>query len=108
MKSKLDMDSGGSVEKLTVTVKGRVTMVGYRAFLAKKAQVLGLTGWVRNAKERPFFLGGEVNAYFEGERVQLEEILEACDNGPLGAGVKEVEAKWSKGKRVFGSFEILR
>lgn len=109
MRSKLSKKRvGNSVEKLTVSITGRVTMVGFRAFLAKKAQLLGLTGWVRNAKERPFFLGGEVNAHFEGTKIQLDEMLEVCYRGPLGAGVKKVEFKWSKGKRVFGSFEVLR
>lgn len=96
------------VDKLSVSIKGRVTMVGFRAFVAREAQALSLTGWVRNVKERPFFLKGAVDAHFEGEKEKLEAILAKCQKGPRGAGVKNIEVKWGKGKRVFGSFEVLR
>lgn len=97
-----------TIDKLSIAVTGRVTMVGYRAHVAKTAQALELTGWVRNVKEKFFFLNGEVDAYFEGDKKKLEQILAECKKGPLGAGVKEIKIKWSKGKRAFGSFEILR
>jgi len=96
------------IDKLTITVSGRVTMVGYRAFVAKRAQKLGLTGWIRNSKEKLFFLNGEVNAYFEGSKNDLEQILIDCKRGPIGSGVGQIKIKWGKGKKVFGSFEILR
>ena len=95
-------------DKLTISVTGRVTMVGYRAFVAKKAQKLKLTGWVRNVKENFFFLHGEVDAYFEGDKATLEQILAECKRGPLGSGVRQVKVKWGRGKKVFGSFEVLR
>jgi len=97
-----------TVDKLTITVKGRVTMVGYRAFVAKKAQSLDITGWIRNVNEKFFFLNGQVDAYFEGDKKKLEEVLVECKNGPFGSSIKDIKVKWSKGKRVFGSFEILR
>ncbi len=101
------MKSSG-IDKLTITVSGSVTMVGYRAFVAKRAQKLGLTGWIRNSKEKLFFLNGEVDAYFEGSKNDLDKILIECKRGPIGSGVKQIKTKWGMGKKVFGSFEILR
>jgi len=100
--------NSSEVDKLTITVSGRVTMVGYRAYVSKKAQKLGLTGWIRNSKEKFFFLNGEVDAYFEGSKTDLEQILIVCKKGPVGSGVKQIRTKWQRGKKVFGSFEILR
>ncbi|AYY11925.1 ATP-grasp domain-containing protein [Actinobacteria bacterium YIM 96077] len=37
---------------LQLTVRGRVTGVGYRAWMKRRAETFGLTGWVRNINER--------------------------------------------------------
>lgn len=96
-----------TVDKLSLSIIGRVTMVGFRGFVANRAQELSLTGWIRNVKERPFFLSGQVDCFFEGDKKGLDMILKECQKGPIGSGVKRVKVKWSKGKRVFGSFEVL-
>ena len=59
-----------------VTIKGKVQGVGYRYFVYRKAQVLGLKGWVRNLSN------GAVEAVFEGDEPSVARLLEACGEGP--------------------------
>ena len=68
-----------------VRITGRVQGVGYRAWTARDAARLGLSGWVRNLR------GGEVEAVFSGPRSTVEAMLVACSRGPEPAKVSKVE-----------------
>lgn len=75
-----------------VRVSGRVQGVYYRAFTLERAKALGVKGWVRNVP------GGGVEAFLEGERKQIGELLKAMKTGPTGAIIlgmelSELEAK---------------
>ncbi len=75
-----------------VRVSGRVQGVYYRAFTLERAKALGVKGWVRNVP------GGGVEAFLEGERKQIGELLKAMKSGPTGAIIlgmelSELEAK---------------
>jgi acylphosphatase len=71
-------------------IHGRVQGVGYRAWTAKNAQKLGLSGWVRNRTD------GTVEAVFAGDDTIVDEMLDACKKGPLAARVKQIDAtKWT-------------
>ena len=63
------------------TVYGRVQGVFFRAFAATEAQELGLTGYVRNLP------GGAVEVQAEGERKQLEVLIDCLEVGPPSAKV---------------------
>ena len=78
-----------SKARLHVTVHGRVQGVGFRYWVVEQAQRLDLTGWVRNLP------GREVEVLAEGERVDLEQLLERLKDGPLMARVTDVDADWS-------------
>ena len=87
-------------ERLRVLIHGRVQGVGFRYSTARKAQGLGLTGWVRN------LCTGSVEALFEGPRNTLEEMLCWCKHGPMIAKVKETEVNWERGAAEHSSFEV--
>ena len=56
--------------RATVTVHGRVQGVCFRMYACERAEDLGLTGWVRNTRDRT------VEAVFEGEEDPVpREIL---------------------------------
>ena len=82
-----------------VYVSGHVQGVFFRAHTEDVARGLGLCGWVRNLGD------GRVEAVFEGEREQLEEIIKYCRRGPPGARVTGVEVKWEDYKGEFSGFE---
>jgi acylphosphatase len=70
-------------------VSGRVQGVGFRFFVERVANQLGLRGYVRNLDD------GSVEAYAIGSKVLLEEFQRHLAAGPRGArvtGVQESEA----------------
>jgi len=89
-----------SKARLHVTVHGRVQGVGVRYWVVEQAQRLDLTGWVRNLP------GREVEVLAEGERVDLEQLLERLKDGPLMARVTDVDADWSDYRGDFDRFGV--
>ena len=61
--------------------------VGYRAWFSRKAQRLGLNGWVRNKYD------GSVEALLHGPDAILDHMTMACWTGPALARVDKVIAK---------------
>ena len=64
-------------------VKGKVQGVGFRYFVIKKAQNLGLSGWVRNLPD------GSVEARAEGRSETLEIFESSLKQGPAWSHVLE-------------------
>ena len=85
-----------------VKITGIVQGVNYRWQTLRQAQVFGINGWVRNMDN------GSVEACFEGEKEEVERMIEWCKIGPSGASVEEVEVEWEKYKSEFRSFSITR
>jgi len=84
-----------------VIVYGYVQGVFFRAFAARRATELGLTGYVRNL---PGEEAVEVNA--EGERKQLEELVGYLKVGPPAARVGKTVTKWSEYTGSYSRFSI--
>ncbi len=82
-------------------VYGRVQGVYFRAFALRQARELGLTGYVRNLSS-----GKAVEVQAEGERNQLERLIDSLKAGPPGARVERVEANWSEYTGSYADFEI--
>jgi len=83
-----------------VFVSGRVQGVFFRSETRYHARSRGVTGWVRNLPD------GRVEAVFEGEKEDVEQLIEFCKRGPPGARVAGVEVKWEKYKGEFQDFRI--
>ena len=86
---------------LLITVYGLVQGVFFRRFVQQHAVTLGLRGYVRNVPQ-----GGAVEVRTEGEREQLEKLLEYIKVGPRGSRVDRVEIEWSEYKGDFSKFEV--
>lgn len=87
-------------DALHVLVSGRVQGVGFRYATRVEALRLGLCGWVKNLAD------GKVEAWFEGEKPLLEEMLVWCATGPGWASVTQVHHEWSRGEKRCETFEI--
>ncbi len=74
-----------SNKAVTVRIRGRVQGVWFRGWTAGEASNRGLNGWVRNRAD------GSVEALFAGPATVVEEMLEACRQGPPMAVVRGVE-----------------
>lgn len=85
-----------------VIFHGRVQGVFFRANTRDKAEMYGLTGWVRNLRD------GTVEAVFEGKKSIIERLLSEIKKGKgMGyARVDSMNVMWKKYKGEFDSFKI--
>ena len=86
---------------LRVVVSGRVQGVMFRDFTRHVAARLGLTGYVHNLPG-----GRAVEVVAEGEREELEKLLEAVKRGPPHATVEKTEQEWSAYTGRYANFRI--
>jgi len=66
-------------------VKGRVQGVGYRYFVLREAEGLGVAGFARNLPD------GSVEVVAEGDDARLSQLEERLKKGPSFARVSGVE-----------------
>jgi len=71
-----------------LTIYGHVQGVGFRYFVKSKADLLGITGFVKNKPN------GIVYAEAEGEQEQLELFIALCRQGPSHAWVERVDLQY--------------
>ena len=95
------MSSAPELVSLHAIVHGRVQGVFFRAFVRRHAANLGLTGYVRNLPD-----GSSVEVWAEGKREKLEKLLHHLHQGPTGAWVEKVEARWGEYSGDYPSFGV--
>ena len=83
-----------------IIVSGRVQGVGYRYFVLRQAEYLGLTGYVRNLPD------GRVAVFAEGERLVIDQFKSVLAQGPRFARVENIEIIFSEYKAKFKSFSV--
>ena len=83
-----------------ILIHGRVQGVGYRYFVEDQAQTLSLVGWVRNLPQ------GDVEAYAEGSRNDLEQWIEQLRKGPPLSRVEKLSVDWPPPENRHSSFSI--
>lgn len=83
-----------------VMIGGRVQGVGYRAWVADQAELLGLLGWVRNRRD------GTVEAVVSGDAATVDEFLARCRDGPRAAIVSGIATETYDGPLGTG-FKVL-
>ena len=88
---------------LTVNMKitGKVQGVGFRYFVLKQAQELGILGWVSNKPN------GDVEAFAQGEKADLERFIAKVKQGPSFSRVEDVSLNWVKEAEQYFGFEII-
>lgn len=70
-----------------VRITGRVQGVGFRAWMEKTAERMGVRGWVRNRRD------GSVEAVIAGDASKVDEMLTMCWRGPPAAKVNGVNVE---------------
>ena len=83
-----------------IRVWGRVQGVGFRAFVAQKANLLGIKGWVRNVGR------DQVEVRAEGVRESLEAFLAQVKKGPNVSSVRENKVEWGDFRGEFKKFRV--
>jgi acylphosphatase len=85
-----------------VFVSGRVQGVFFRFETRNLATRRNVTGWVRNTSDN------RVEAIFEGEKEDVERLIEFCKKGPSGARVTKLDVQWEEYDEEFRDFKIQR
>lgn len=85
-----------------ITIHGRVQGVFFRANTVKKAQEIGLTGWVKNQPD------GTVEALVQGPAAKVEELIVFWQKNPGSCKVQDIDIKWEKPVPVLKSFEKIK
>ena len=86
-----------------IWVKGRVQGVGFRAYVEYRArQIGGVSGWVRNVGY------DTVEAIGEGERENVDQLIQVMKEGPRGSRVDEAKVEWEKPTGEFDRFGVKR
>ena len=83
-----------------VLVSGRVQGVFFRQETMELALEFNVNGWVRNTQD------DRVEAVFEGEKENVDRLVEFCKSGTRYARVTEVEVIWQDYVGEFESFRI--
>lgn len=86
--------------RLDARVTGRVHGVGFRYFVVREAQAIGLVGWVANIAD------GSVRCVAEGPRDRLELLLDRLREGPPSSIVDGVSVAWMAATGSFGAFGV--
>jgi acylphosphatase len=94
------MAAGEGAARAHVLISGRVQGVNFRWYTQRKAQELGVTGWVRNRGD------GRVEAVFEGDKGAVQRAVDWCHAGSPPAHVDEVEVSYEQPTGEFSRFRI--
>ncbi len=92
----------GAMERIDITVTGRVQGVGFRWHTVRQATALELAGWVRNQPD------GSVRIVAEGEHPALEALLGWARQGPDHALVEDCQAQWQQATGELQGFDVAR
>ncbi|WP_040494316.1 acylphosphatase [Ilumatobacter nonamiensis] len=74
-----------AVVRCRAVIHGRVQGVFYRDSCQSEARRRGVTGWVRNNHN------GTVEVVAEGERADVDALLDWCRSGPPRAAVTRID-----------------
>jgi acylphosphatase len=72
---------------ILIKIYGLVQGVCFRAYTRQQALTLGITGWVRNLSD------GTVEAFLEGDKATVTQMLNWCYKGPPAANVTKIDIK---------------
>lgn len=82
-----------------LTISGKVQGVGFRFFVKENAQSLGIKGYVKNLPD------GEVEAFFQGSKENVNKMIEMCKKGPLTAEVEDIKVE-EKEPQNYENFKV--
>ena len=83
-----------------IIVNGLVQGVGFRYFVYREANNLGVKGFVKN------LYTGEVVTVAEGEKALVAELINKIKIGPSHAAVKNFHVDWQEPSNEFTTFEV--
>jgi len=89
------------MKRVHLIISGYVQGIGFRAWFARSARQLQVTGWVKNRED------GTVEAVCDGPPEELKKILEVARTGPETSWVDDVVIEWLEPSELFHEFKIM-
>ncbi|MBS4035055.1 MAG: acylphosphatase [Ignavibacterium sp.] len=89
-----------NLKRAKIIVNGLVQGVGFRYFVIRHAQKLGLKGYTKN------LFSGEVLTEVEGDEGLIHELIKELKVGPSHAHVKNCVVEWNEYQNEFNSFDV--
>lgn len=86
--------------RISIIVHGRVQGVAFRHHTCRRAEELGVCGWVRNLPD------GSVEGLFEGEEAAVNALVAWSRTGPPAALVERVDTLPDEYRGEFTGFSI--
>ncbi|MEL7671386.1 acylphosphatase [Methanobacterium sp.] len=83
-----------------VFITGKVQGAYFRYRTRDEAKKHGVTGWVRNIPD------GRVEAVFNGNKENVNKLIDFAGKWPSGARVLNVDVNWQDYNEEFGDFEV--
>lgn len=90
-------------QRLTATIVGQVQAVGFRWWARRRAEELGLTGWIANEPDER-----TVAVVAEGAGDALDRFESLLRQGPPSARVDRLDTSREAAAGTFSRFEITR
>lgn len=88
------------LKRAKIVCNGLVQGVGFRYFVVRHAQRIGLKGYTQN------LFTGEVLTEVEGDEGLIHELIKELKVGPSHAHVKNCAVEWSEFKDEYKSFDV--
>lgn len=85
-----------------VYYRGTVQGIFFRQFIKEHADKRDIKGFARNLED------GRVEAWFQGNQENVEDMVEVCRTGPRNSQIKDVQVKEEKWQDDMTDFKILR
>jgi len=83
-----------------IKITGRVQGVGFRYFAQRQANILGLTGWVKNTVD------GAVMVMVQGDETTVETFIDYLRIGPTLSHVTNISKVKMKVLDKFSEFKV--
>lgn len=85
---------------ITASIFGRVQGVGYRYFVLNAVRCTSIKGYVQNQRN------GSVLVVAEGNKKQLDILIEELKLGPSTGRVDRCCVQWASSEGVFDDFQV--
>lgn len=95
------MVARGRQRQIVALAEGRVQGVGYRAFCAHEATLLGVTGYAENLPD------GRVLVVAEADEGTLRQFVDRLREGPPMSMVRGVTFRWEPYTGDYAGFEAV-
>ena len=89
-----------NLKRAKIICNGLVQGVGFRYFVVRNAQRIGLKGYTQN------LFTGEVLTVVEGDEGLIHELLKVLKVGPSHAHVKSCAVEWNDYNGEFQNFDV--